>query len=75
MEYAENFVEDGHFEKLVDEVEKQFALQRAFEVIREAAKQLDPELQERYPEAPRDEMAGMRDVLIHKYFAVKLEVV
>jgi predicted nucleotidyltransferase len=36
---------------------------------------LDPSLRERYSDVPWDDMAGMRDVLIHKYFEVELEVV
>ena len=50
-------------------------MQRAFEVIGEATKQLDPSIRDRYPDVPWDDMAGMRDVIIHKYFAVELEVV
>lgn len=75
IEYAEDFLEDVQIEELEDDIEKQFALQRAFEVIGEATKQLDSDLRDRYPEVPWDDTAGMRDVLIHKYFAVELEVV
>jgi uncharacterized protein with HEPN domain len=75
MEAAETFVDDVPFEDLEDNLEKQFALQRAFEVIGEATKQLDPSIRERYPDVPWSDMAGMRDVLIHQYFAVELEVV
>lgn len=75
MEAAEAFVEDTDFNDLEDDLEKKFALQRAFEVIGEATKHLDPSIRERYPDVPWDDMAGMRDVLIHEYFAVELEVV
>jgi uncharacterized protein with HEPN domain len=75
MRAAERFMEDVRFEDLEDNLEKQYALQRAFEIIGEATKQLDPALRKRYPEVPWGDMAGMRDVLIYKYFAVHLETV
>jgi len=75
IEAAEDFVEGVQFEELEGDLEKQFALQRAFEVIGEATKNLDSSIREGYPEVPWDDMAGMRDVLIHQYFAVELEVV
>jgi len=75
MEAAEKFVDGVSRDELEEDLQREFALQRAFEVIGEATKQLDPSLRERYPDVPWDDMAGMRDVIIHKYFAVELEVV
>lgn len=75
MQAAESFVQDASLEEVERDLQKKMALQRAFEIIGEAIKQLDSSLRERYPDVPWDDMAGMRDVLIHQYFAVELEVV
>lgn len=75
MEAAESFVEGVSREELETDIEKKFALQRAFEIIGEATKQLDDSIRDEYPEVPWDSMAGTRDILIHEYFAVDLSVV
>ena len=75
MEAAETFVAEVSLKELEENLEKKLALQRAFEIIGEATKQVDPSLRDRYPNVSWDQMAGMRDILIHEYFAVDLEVV
>jgi uncharacterized protein with HEPN domain len=75
MTLAGSFVEGVSREELETDIEKKFALQRAFEIIGEATKQLDTDLREQYPKVPWDSMAGTRDILIHEYFAVDLDVV
>ena len=41
----------------------------------EAVKRVSPELQAAHPEIPWADLAGFRDVLIHQYFRVDLEIV
>ena len=53
----------------------QDAVLRNLEVIGEAVKGLDDETRNRAPEVPWRRVAGMRDVLIHHYFGVDLDVV
>jgi uncharacterized protein with HEPN domain len=51
------------------------AVARSLEIIGEAAKQVSPEFRARYPECPWEKMAGMRDVLVHRYFGIDWEIV
>jgi uncharacterized protein with HEPN domain len=48
---------------------------RSLEVIGEAAKRLPPEFRQAHPAIDWRGMAGMRDRLIHAYFAVDYELV
>lgn len=59
---------------LADE-KTQDAVIRQFEIIGEACKQLRPETRSIHGSVPWPKIAGMRDVLIHEYFGVDLEIV
>lgn len=48
---------------------------RNFEIVGEAVKRVSPALQAAHPEIPWADLAGFRDVLIHQYFRVDLEMV
>ena len=53
----------------------QDAVIRQLEVIGEAAKRLSPELRQSNAEIPWQDVAGMRDKLIHGYFGVEISQV
>jgi uncharacterized protein with HEPN domain len=54
---------------------RQSAVLRQLEVMGEAAKHVSPSFKAAYPDIPWRQIAGMRDILIHAYNRVDLEIV
>lgn len=48
---------------------------RNLEIIGEAAKNIPGEIKGKYPEIEWKKIAGLRDILVHEYFGVDLDVV
>jgi uncharacterized protein with HEPN domain len=69
------FVEHTDEDAFQANEEKQFATIRALEVIGEAAKQVPEPIRLLEPQIPWQQIAGMRNKLIHHYFGVRMEAV
>jgi len=65
-----NFVAGVDYEAFTANLEKVYAVAKAFENIGEAVKNLPKELLSEYSSIPWSEIAKMRDVLTHHYFGV-----
>ena len=75
LEKIENFTAGHDFESFVKDDKIRFAVIRALEIIGEAARKVPKSVRTRYSNLPWQDMAGMRDKLIHNYFGVDLQVV
>jgi len=83
--YLQDILESiGHIQRFLDGVseedffentEKQDAVLRRLEIIGEAVKHLPDEIRKNHPDVPWRQIAGMRDIIIHEYFGVTLEMV
>lgn len=51
------------------------AVVRNLQVIGEAVKQLPPEWRQKHPKIDWRKIAGLRDILVHAYFGVDVEIV
>lgn len=71
---VEEFVKGMEYVDFKKERKTLFAVIRGIEVIGEATKNIPRTIRSRYPEIPWNDMAGMRDKLIHEYFGVDIDV-
>ena len=70
----EKYIEDRTKADFFNSVQLQDSVIRRIEIIGEAVKNLSTKLKEKYPEIPWRNIAGMRDLLIHEYFGIDLEL-
>ncbi|WP_290623844.1 MULTISPECIES: HepT-like ribonuclease domain-containing protein [unclassified Archaeoglobus] len=76
IEKIERYTES--VEDLNDFMEKDIvvdAVLRNLEIIGEAARNIPEEIREKYPEIPWNRVVGLRNVVIHGYFVVDLEII
>ena len=69
-----SYVGDGTFEEFINDRMRVDAVVRNFEVIGEAVKNLSDDIKKQFPVTDWKAIAGFRDMLIHGYFGVDLEI-
>ncbi len=72
MQKIESYTVDGR-DAFLESPMMQDAVIRNLEIIGEATKQLSVELRQSNPDVRWQQMAGLRDILIHAYMKVNLE--
>lgn len=75
IERIEEYTRGVTKEEFLSSGQLQDAVIRRIEVIGEAIKNIPDDIKQRYPDIPWREIAGMRDILIHEYFGVDLELI
>jgi len=75
IEKAEQFTEGMDFERFSFDYKTRFAVIRALEIIGEASKEIPESIKRQNPDLPWREIAGIRDILIHEYFGLSLQII
>jgi uncharacterized protein with HEPN domain len=75
IESCERFIEGMDYDQFTSDEKTIFAVNHALEIIGEATKHIPEEIRKEYPSVPWKKMAGIRDVIIHAYFGVNLNVI
>ncbi|TSC78147.1 MAG: hypothetical protein G01um101433_434 [Parcubacteria group bacterium Gr01-1014_33] len=75
IEWIERYAKGISKEEFVASMQTQDAVMRRLAIISEATKNLPVEVRQQYAQIPWNNIAGMRDILIHEYFGVDVEMV
>ncbi len=71
----EKYTKNINYDDFLEDMRSQDAVMKRLEVIGEAVKNLPTELREENPDIPWKKITATRDILIHHYFGVEMEVV
>jgi uncharacterized protein with HEPN domain len=74
IELLQRYTAGLTLESFAEDVEKQDSVARRLEIIGEAAKGIPEGLRSKYPAVPWRDITGARDVLVHEYFRIDLEM-
>lgn len=75
IDSIENYTTGKSEQDFVESQETQDAVMRRLAVIGEAAKNIPPELREKHKKIEWKAIIGLKNVLVHEYFGVDIEVI
>ncbi|MCY3915812.1 MAG: DUF86 domain-containing protein [Chloroflexi bacterium] len=70
-QYAQQFAAGRESDELNIDIQFRMALVKAIELIGESASRTSDELRAQQPQIPWKKMIGMRNVLVHNYWAIE----
>lgn len=73
--HAQEFTSGMTREDFIADRRSFYAVQRAFEIVGEAAKHIPEDVRNRHPEVDWRGLTGFRDILAHAYFRVDPKIV
>lgn len=71
---VEEYIEGKGRSEFLKSKQLQDSVIRRIEIIGEAIKNIPNDIKEKYNQIPWKEITGMRDILIHQYFGVDLDL-
>ena len=75
VEKIEAFTKGFTFEQFAEDVKTVDAVIRNLEILGEAAKHIPKRVKEKHPDVDWKAMAGMRNILAHEYFGVRMGII
>ena len=71
VEFSQGMSREG----LELDIQKRSAILYQIQIVGEATKRLSREFREQHPELPWDDMAGMRDIIVHQYDRLNFDLI
>ncbi|MEX0811327.1 MAG: DUF86 domain-containing protein [Chitinophagales bacterium] len=69
-----DFTKGMDWQQFIEDLKTQYAVDRCFEIVGEATRQLPEKFIQKHPEIEWNKMIAFRNLLIHEYFRVERKI-